>query len=218
MEFLTLIAWTSIVVAVGCSAIVAIDELVNQPKMMPIMRLVWPITCLWSGLLGLAAYWWVGRGLMSTPREERPERVTTAVAASHCGSGCTAGDFAAESVAAVFPLVLFGHAIFGTWVMDFVAALVLGIAFQYASIPAKRAPSRGRRLLHAVQADAASLTAWQVGMYGWMAIVVFVIAGHELSTADPVFWFSMQAAMVAGFCTSYPVNVWLLRKGIKEPM
>ena len=28
----------------------------------------------------------------------------------------------------------------------------------------------------------------------------------------------MQIAMLAGFGTSYPVNWWLLRKGIKEAM
>lgn len=28
----------------------------------------------------------------------------------------------------------------------------------------------------------------------------------------------MQIAMIAGFITAYPVNWWLLRKGIKEKM
>jgi hypothetical protein len=29
-------------------------------------------------------------------------------------------------------------------------------------------------------------------MYGWMAIAVFLIFGHELEKTDPVFWFMMQ--------------------------
>jgi hypothetical protein len=28
----------------------------------------------------------------------------------------------------------------------------------------------------------------------------------------------MQFAMMAGFMTSYPVNIWLLRAGLKEKM
>ncbi len=32
------------------------------------------------------------------------------------------------------------------------------------------------------------------------------------------FWFAMQAAMVAGFLTSYPVNWWLVSAGVKERM
>ncbi len=42
---------------------------------------------------------------------------------------------------------------------------------------------------------------------------------HELSANMPEFWFVMfvmQIAVIAGFVTSYPVNWWLIRKGIKE--
>ncbi len=34
----------------------------------------------------------------------------------------------------------------------------------------------------------------------------------------PEFWFAMQAAMLAGFCTAYPVNWLLIRAGVKEKM
>ena len=70
----------------------------------------------------------------------------------------------------------------------------------------------------AFKADTLSLTAWQVGMYGWMAIAVFVIFRHEIPKTDPIFWYMMQIALLAGFLTSYPVNWWLLRAGIKEKM
>jgi len=62
------------------------------------------------------------------------------------------------------------------------------------------------------------LTAWQVGMYGWMAIATFLIFGHEIEKTNPVFWFMMQIAMLIGFLTAYPVNWWLLRAGLKEKM
>jgi hypothetical protein len=78
--------------------------------------------------------------------------------------------------------------------------------------------SPGQGLIAALKADTLSLTAWQIGMYGWMALATFVIFGHELHQTDPVFWFMMQIGMLAGFLTSYPVNRWLLRKGIKEAM
>jgi hypothetical protein len=41
---------------------------------------------------------------------------------------------------------------------------------------------------------------------------------QELPKTAPVFWFMMQIAMIAGFLTSYPVNCWLIHKGIKESM
>jgi hypothetical protein len=34
----------------------------------------------------------------------------------------------------------------------------------------------------------------------------------------PVYWFLVQIGMIAGFFTSWPVNTWLIRAGIKEAM
>jgi Domain of unknown function (DUF4396) len=50
------------------------------------------------------------------------------------------------------------------------------------------------------------------------AIATFVIFQHEIQVTSPIFWFLMQIGMLAGFATSFPVNWWLLKKGLKEPM
>lgn len=117
-----------------------------------------------------------------------------------------------------FPLTLFGMKIFGSWTVDYFVALAFGIVFQYFTIAPMRDLSLGKGLLAAAKADFFSLTAWQVGMYGWMAIATFVLFGHELEKTSPLFWFMMQIAMLAGFLTAYPVNWWLIRAGVKEKM
>jgi hypothetical protein len=38
-----------------------------------------------------------------------------------------------------------------------------------------------------------------------------------LSPDHAAYWFLMQIEMILGFITVYPVNVWLIRRGIKEP-
>ncbi len=86
-----------------------------------------------------------------------------------------------------------------------------------------RGLSPGKGLVQAVKADALSLTAWQVGMYGFMAVAHFWIfsapARHRAARSTAVeFWFMMQIAMLCGFATAYPVNWWLIRRGIKEKM
>jgi hypothetical protein len=82
--------------------------------------------------------------------------------------------------------------------------------------------SLGAGLVAAVKADALSLSAWQIGMYGYMAFAQFVLFRHlmqiNLEVATIEFWFMMQIAMLAGFLTAYPVNSRLLRVGVKEPM
>jgi hypothetical protein len=44
------------------------------------------------------------------------------------------------------------------------------------------------------------------------------LLGLDLKVDSPEFWFMMQIAMIFGFMTSYPVNWWLLKSGLKERM
>jgi hypothetical protein len=152
------------------------------------------------------------------PGKAKPFWQSVGLGATHCGSGCALGDLVAEWFVVLVPITLFGHRIFGTWALDYTLAFLLGIAFQYFTIVPMRGLSPAQGIAAAVKADFLSLTAWQVGMYGWMAIATFAIFGHEIPKTDPVFWFMMQIAMLAGFLTAYPVNWWLLRAGMKEVM
>jgi hypothetical protein len=68
----------------------------------------------------------------------------------------------------------------------------------------------------AIQADTLSLTAFEVGLFAWMAVMSQM--PFHLTPVQPVYWFLMQIGMVIGFVTSYPANWFLVRKGIKEPM
>ena len=108
------------------------------------------------------------------------------------------------------------------WIVDYFFAYAFGIVFQYFTIAPMRGLSLSEGILAAIKADTLSLTAWQFGMYGFMAIAHFVIFQNGLRTKlepiTPEFWFMMQIAMICGFLTSYPVNWWLIKSGIKERM
>ncbi|HEX5327031.1 MAG TPA: DUF4396 domain-containing protein [Acetobacteraceae bacterium] len=53
----------------------------------------------------------------------------------------------------------------------------------------------------------------------WIGLVILGRWLRAPLAADMVeFWFMMQIAMLCGFATSYSVNWWLLRSGVKEPM
>jgi hypothetical protein len=229
-SWLTILSILSLALSALSAAIIVVDILTGHRQHMGIMNVVWPITALYSGPLGLYAYFKVGR--LSThpamheaeehgeepPGKKKPFWQMAALADTHCGAGCTLGDICAEWLLFALPLTLFGHKMFGAWVVDYLFAYAFGIAFQYFTIKPMRHLSMGRGLLEAIKADTLSLTAWQIGMYGWMAISAFLIFGRELEKTDPVFWFMMQVAMLCGFLTSYPVNSWLLQSGIKEKM
>ena len=216
------------------SAIVIVADELRHPQHMWIMDVVWPVTALYAGPLALWGYFRFGR--LSTkeamtaarergeepPGKKKPFAAMTGVAATHCGAGCTLGDLCAEWLVfatglTLWPLPHHRH-IFAAWVVDFAFAYVLGIVFQYFTIVPMRGLSVGKGIWAAIKADTLSLTAWQLGMYGWMAVASFLIFGRELGKTDPVFWCMMQIAMLFGFATSYPVNWWLLKAGLKEKM
>lgn len=218
------------------------DE-VRHPQHIWIMNVVWPVVALFGTILTIWAYFRYGRlttmeaamNAKSGVREPSGKSVTpfpvmVGKSTLHCGSGCTLGDICAEWLAFVFPAIAvwFGwhsflnEKLFAVWVLDFVFAFTIGIAFQYFTI----VPMRHLKLVEGVQAalkaDVLSLTAWQIGMYGFMAYASLYIFWHVLGVrleVDSVeFWFMIQIAMLCGFLTSYPVNWWLLRSGIKEMM
>jgi len=229
MDWLSSLAIISLSAGITCAITIAV-ALFSHPQHMWIMNAVWPITALYSGPLGLWAYARAGRLAArkevqkakkegkENPSKEKPFWQSVGIGATHCGSGCTLGDIFAEWGVFFFPLVLFGRPLFASWVVDYILAFVFGIAFQYFTIKPMRNYPVGKGLIAALKADSLSLSAWQIGMYGWMAVAVFLIFGHEIPKTSPVLWFMMQIAMLFGFLTSYPVNWWLLRKGIKETM
>jgi hypothetical protein len=213
-QWLDAVAEVSLAAAVCCAAAIAVDIAAGHRQKMWIMNVVWPVTALWAGPVGLYAYFRFGRG----GRREKPFREIVAVAATHCGAGCTLGDICAEWLHFAFPFTIAGFAIFGAWTIDYALALAFGIAFQYFTIVPMRNLPVGKGLVQALKADFLSLTAWQVGMYGWMALMRFAVFGRDLPKTSPAFWFLMQIAMAAGFVTAYPVNWWLVRSGVKEKM
>ncbi len=228
-EWLVTVAWLSLTLAAVSAVAVALD-LRRHPQHMWIMNIVWPLSALYAGPLGAWFYLRLGRQASqervkaaqarneTPPHRRKPFWQSVAVGATHCGSGCTLGDIVAEWTVFFLPVTLFGSHVAGTWALDYLLAFLFGIAFQYFTIKPAQDLSLTDGLKAALKADALSLTAWQIGMYGWMAVVLFVLFDPEPAKTSPVFWFMMQIAMIAGFLTSYPVNWWLIRRGVKERM
>src|SRR6266516_3802202 len=83
------------------------------------------------------------------------------------------------------------------------------------------APLRGQvgrlaPLGDAIKSDTLSVLSFEVGLFGWMALAQYVIWKAPIDRSSH--WFLMQIGMMLGFLTSWPVNRWLLTKGVKEPM
>lgn len=226
------LAIISLSIGAVCAVTIALDEF-RRPQKMWIMYLVWPLIALFGSVLWTAGYYIWGRGKPNGQDDDKsnpPFPIIVAKGASHCGAGCTLGDIIAEWAAFAIPTIaiwfgwhnLFAEKIFAVWIPDFILAFGIGVVFQYFTIAPMRGLSVGKGIVAAVKADIASISAWQIGMYGLMAVIQFSWYrsdfGGIAEVNSPEFWFAMQLSMLAGFCTSYPVNWLLIRAGLKEKM
>lgn len=242
--WLTVLAWTYISVCLACAGIIAGDILIGGRRQpMGVMNFVFPITALYFGPLALAFYWrWArvpaGAGAMAAmpamaghggpagpemperQEEHRPGWVSIAIETSHCGAGCSLGDLLSEFLVFWLALSIAGQMLRAEYVGDYLLALAFGIVFQYFAIAPMRGLGVRDGLVAAAKADFISLTAFEIGLFGWMAIFQLALftGASALSTASAAYWLLMQAGMMIGFATSWPANVWLVRRGIKVPM
>jgi hypothetical protein len=226
--WLSVLGWAATGTAATSAGWIGFDVLVRRRHQhMRIMEVVWPVTALYFGPLGIWGYrrfdlpasiGWSDEHPSGAPRAQ-PTWAGVATDVSHCGAGCTLGDLIAEWCVFGIGATIAGLALLPEYIGDYLAALTLGIAFQYFAIAPMRGLGPRKRLVEAAKADILSLTAFEIGLFGLMALVQLVLFPHpHLAVDSSAYWFLMQIGMVLGCFTSWPANVWLIRKGIKEPM
>ncbi len=189
-HLLQTVSWIAISLGVLTALVIAADER-SHPQGMQIMNVVWPVTGLYFPHDAVA-------------QEARWKSIL--LSATHCGAGCVIGDIVA--------VALFGP----NFAIEFALAYLFGIAFQYIPIRAMRDISPATALWEAVKADTLSLVAFEVGMFGWMAVARFWLLHEAAAPSSIAFWFMMQIGMIAGFATTYPANWLLVKWGVKSGM
>lgn len=204
----------SIVCAIGITVDIAL-----HPQAMWIMNLVWPLTALYAGPIGVWFYVTIGRSSDERHKHRKTERFWPKAlkGATHCGAGCAVGDFIGEWLVFASGLLLFDSKLGTKYVVAFTLAYGFGIFFQYFAIAPMRGLGAGEDLIAAIKADTLSLIAYEVGMFVWMAVTQKLLFPGIEPTAW-TFWFMMQIAMILGLATTFPVNWWLIKAGIKEAM
>lgn len=81
-------------------------------------------------------------------------------------------------------LTIASSALWPGYLLDLGIAYLLGIAFQYFSIKPTSDLDVRSALGQAVKADTLSILAFELGMFGWMALVHWVLFVHPHLEAD----------------------------------
>lgn len=153
-----------------------------------------------------------------TPAAAPPNWRQIFVGTSHCGAGCTLGDILGAWLVLAAGWSIAGLSFWPEVLTSFALAFLIGVAFQYFAIAPMRHLKPRDGIIAALKADTLSITAFEVGMFVWMALVRFLFFPRGLHPTEPVYWLMMQIAMVIGFATSFPMNKWLIDQGLKEKM
>ncbi len=199
---LFLIGWAMIMLP--SLAILLWDMRVRNAHLMPLMKWVWALTVIYSGVVGLAVYWWSGR--KEIPADGPWRRAARSVA--HCYSGCGMGEIAG------LVLTVGILSLSTVWVAGVTFAFAYAAGFALTVGPLMQEGTEfGAAVRDALWSETPSITVMEVVAIG----VDLTLAGNA-GMGEALFWSSMIVSLTCGLIAAYPVNLILIRMGIKQGM
>ncbi|WP_435180387.1 DUF4396 domain-containing protein [Halorussus sp. AFM4] len=197
-----LAAWGVVVAA--SLAVLVWDLWANNSELKGLMKFVWGFTVLYSGPLGLVGYWFSGRTQIDHDSFWRKGFRSV----SHCYSGCGTGEVLGVSMA----VGLFAFKTTGTVILTFALAYLFGYALTVGPLLQEGVGLR-EALWDAFYSETASITVMEI-----VAISTDIWLAGEAALGDVLFWTSLVFSLTMGLLAAYPVNLLLIRFGVKEGM
>lgn len=197
-----LVAWAVLMIP---SEIVLFRDLAKRnSQLMPLMKVVWALTVLYSGPLGLALYWLTGR--KEIPDDANWRRAGRSVA--HCYSGCGMGEVAGILIAAGLLSLSTTWVVVTTFSLAYIAGIVLTVG------PMVQEGTDFREALK----DAFIAETPSIAVMEAVAITTDILLAGDATMGEALFWNSLIVSLTLGLLAAYPVNLFLIRKGIKDGM
>lgn len=189
-------------------------DLRHQPEIMNMMKVAWVLITMYLGILGLLIY-------LTSCREPSPGTHDEFVApmwkqATGSIIHCVAGD-ALGIVAATVITSLVGSPMYIDMMVEYVVGFLVGwLLFQTIPIMHMNRISLREAVRTGFWAELLSLTFMVVGMFPTMYYLMNLLS--VMSPWSPVFWLIMSISILVGSIVTYPINWWMVAKGIKHGM
>ena len=210
---LILLAWFALTAA--SVVYVAWDAYRNNPEL-TVMKWGWVLVTLYLGPIGLMLY-------VLSCKEPSPgthEQFIQPLWKQGLGSTihCVAGDATGIIVAATITGLL-GLPMAIDLAIEYVAGFGFGLLiFQSLFMKDMMGGSYRAALRHSLVPEWLSMNFMMAGMFPAMVILMM---GRDMRAMEPTqltFWGAMSAAVLVGLLVAYPVNVWMVQKGLKHGM
>lgn len=208
-----LLVWFAVTLA--SVVYVAWDAFTNNPEM-TIMKWGWVLVTIYLGPLSLFLY-------VLSCQEPAPGTHAEFVKPlwkQGLGSSihCVAGDATGIIVAAVVTNAL-GLPMWLDLIIEYLAGFAFGLLiFQSLFMKDMLGGSYLKAVRHSLMPEWISMNFMMAGMF---PVMVVLMMSRDMRAMEPtalVFWGAMSAAIGVGLLTCYPVNLWLVNKGLKHGM
>ncbi|MBI2782252.1 MAG: DUF4396 domain-containing protein [Chloroflexi bacterium] len=196
-------------------AYVAWDAYRRNPEL-TVLKLGWVLVTLYTGPVGLTVY----ALSCKEPFPGSHERFIQPLWKQGLGSviHCAAGDATGIIVAATITGLL-GLPMGIDLVIEYAAGFGFGLfVFQALFMKDMMGGSYRAALRRSLLPEWLSMNFMMAGMFPTM---VALMMGRDMRAMEPTqltFWGAMSAAVLVGVAVAYPVNVWMVEKGLKHGM
>jgi hypothetical protein len=213
------LAWIDVIL-LGWFALAAIsviwiawDVFRNTPENR-VIKWAGVLTGLYMGPIALVLYVLADK----EPRPGEHERFIAPMWKQSIGSTlhCVAGDATGVIIAATITGLL-GLPMWIDMTLEYIVAFILGLfIFQALFMRDMFGGSYGLALRRSILPEWLSMNMMMAGMF---PVMVRFMMGRDMRAMDPrelLYWGVMSLAITVGFFTAYPMNWWLVSKGLKH--
>jgi manganese oxidase len=206
-----LVAW--FLLAGASTLYVAWDQYRNNPEPV-VMKWGFILVTLYLGPIGLLLY-------VLADKEPRPgthEAFIKPLWKQGVGSTihCVAGDATGIIIAAVI-VALLGLPMWLDLIIEYIAGFAVGLfIFQSLFMKNMMGGSYWENVRKSFMPEFISMNFMMAGM---APVMSFLMMGRDMRAMEPtelLFWGVMSLGVMAGFALAYPVNVWMVKQGIKH--
>jgi hypothetical protein len=200
-------------------AYVAQDQFKGGPEekslAMKTMSWGWVLLTLYTGPFGFIVYWFLHRAsALETPEQSQPSLWQQSVESTiHCVAGDATGILIAVVGMSWLRLPM-GVELIAEYVAGFAVGLLL---FQALCMKSTFDGSYRRAVRGTFLPETLSMNAVMAGMIP----VMIILMSRDMSAMEPTsvrFWGTMSLAVVVSTVTTFPVNWWLVERGLKHGM
>jgi len=201
------------ILTAGSLVYVAYDFTTNTP-MLGVMKLAWFLILIYTGPVGLFLYLTSCRQPLPGTHDAfiKPHWKQAVGSMMHCIAGDATGIILAAAIVFSFGLP---NGI--DLIVEYAAAFVVGLLVFQALFMLNMFGNYWTAVRKTFFAEFVSMNMVMVGMFPTMLLLM-----HERPNADdplqPTFWGVMSVATMVSMITAYPINSWMVRRGIKHGM